>query len=561
VPSLRDRFEAKVDRAGDHHLWLGAKRLDGTGKLTVGGKSVTAHRVAWELANGVLPAGVSVGACREEKACVRVEHLSARGGSGADVSPRPRRARSSPGSGSKVEVRPGVWKLTVSAGRFGDGSVRRLHRTVRATGSAEATRALAEFVSEVHGASLPVTKADRDITVDLAIERFLTEYLLGEKGRDPRTVRNYRGVHGKWFSPAIGGRRVADVDEAAIDRIFGLMRTAGLSASRLHDARNLYQPFFRWAKRRGIIPRSPMADFELPTSSHVAIEHTPPEVDQLCLYLEAAVEVVPDAAPALALGAVTGMRRGELVGLRRSRLFPNQGKITVDTASDNRRLKTTKTRKVRDVAVDPETTAMLLRHCVSMDERAAACDVEVAPDAFMFSLEPDCSLPMSADYLTKRVAILKEYLGIASKRPAVAAREDEALRLFRQPATRRPKGKSGPELEGGMSYEEIGRRLGRSTRWAFEAVASARRREAAAQRAAVDFFDGSIVALRRFTSSELLDAGFNISMVAQRQGHGPQVLVKHYARSRPSADRKAAEHLGHVVHRLDRRTNEPPAVS
>jgi hypothetical protein len=62
--------------------------------------------------------------------------------------------------------------------------------------------------------------------------------------------------------------------------------------------------------------------------------------------------------------------------------------------------------------------------------------------------------------------------------------------------------------------------------------------------AEVDYFDGSMVALRKFTSSELLDAGFNISMVARRQGHGPHVLVKHYARGRPSADRKAAEHLG-----------------
>jgi hypothetical protein len=61
-------------------------------------------------------------------------------------------------------------------------------------------------------------------------------------------------------------------------------------------------------------------------------------------------------------------------------------------------------------------------------------------------------------------------------------------------------------------------------------------------------FDGSILALRKFTSSELLDAGFNVSMVAQRQGHGTQVLVKHYAKGRVSADRKAAEHLGRVVH-------------
>jgi integrase len=559
MATLRDRFEAKVDRSGDHHLWTGSTKADGSGKMKVDSKAVTAQRVAWKLVHGQLPPGTEVLACPVDRACVRIEHLSLR------RVPRGRRGtrgrNRSRGGGSKVEVRPGVWKLSVSAGRFDDGSVRRVHRTVRAGTVAESARLLAEFVTEVHNSPLPDKRADRDITIDEAIERFLTEYLLGEKGRDPSTIRNYRGVHAKWFSPEIGRRRVADVDEAAIDRIFGLMRRADLSASRLHDARNLYQPFFRWAKRRGIIRRSPMADFELPTSSHVATEHTPPEVDQLCLYLRAAVEVIPDAAPALVLGAVTGMRRGELVGLRRSRLFPNQGKITVDTASDNRRVKTTKTRKVRDVAVDLETMAMLLRHCVSMDERAAVCGVEVAHDAFVFSLEPDCSLPMGADYLTRRVAVLKEYLGIGNKRPEVVAREDAALGLFRQPARRRPRGKTGPVLRGGMSYEEIGRRVGRSTRWALEAVAAAERREAAAQRGTADFFDGSILALRRFTSSELLDAGFNISLVAQRQGHGPQVLVKHYARSRPSADRKAAEHLGQVVHGLDRRANEPPAVS
>jgi hypothetical protein len=100
-----------------------------------------------------------------------------------------------------------------------------------------------------------------------------------------------------------------------------------------------------------------------------------------------------------------------------------------------------------------------------------------------------------------------------------------------------------------MSYKEIGRRLGRSERWAQLAVASAERREAAALEGRAEMFDGSIIALRKFTSSELLDAGFNLSAVAQRQGHGPQVRVKHYAKARRSADRKAAEHLGHVVHR------------
>lgn len=545
--NLDQRFESKVDRSGEHHVWTGSKKADGTGKLKVDGRSVTAQRVAWELTHGSVPAGGEIVGCPDVKGCVRVEHLSVRRADDGGRR-RPARRRAARGSGSKIEVRPGAWKLTVTAGRYADGRVRRVHRTVHASGDLEASRELAAFVAEVHESPLIASRADRDIKVDEAVERFLTEHLLGEKGRDAGTVQNYRGVHQKWFSPQIGGRRVVDIDEAAIDRVFGAMRRAGLSASRLQDARNLYQPFFRWAKRRRLISRNPMADFELPTSLHVAREHAPPEVDQLSLYLRTALEVVPDVAPVLTLGAVTGMRRGELVGVRRSRLSPRQGTLTVDAASDGRLVKTTKTRVVRHVAVDAATMAMLQRHCDRMDERAAVFGATVAPEGFVFSLEPDCSVPLSADYLTKQVAVLKEHLGISTKRPETIAREDEALRLFRQQPAHRPKGKTGPSFKGGMSYEEIGRRLGRSTKWAFDAVASAQRREQAMARGAGEVFDGSIVALRKFTSSELLDAGFNLSLVAQRQGHGPQVLVKHYARGRPSADRKAADHLGQVVH-------------
>jgi integrase len=275
----------------------------------------------------------------------------------------------------------------------------------------------------------------------------------------------------------------------------------------------------------------------------------PPEVDQLCRYLEAALEVVPDVAPVLTLGAVTGMRRGELVGLRRSRLFPAAGKLVVDAAyTSGGRVKTTKTRKEREVAIDEATMAMLLRHCERMDERAGLCGVTVPTDGFVFSLEPDCSRPMEADYVTKQVARLKDHFGIADKRPGTIALEEEALRLYRSSPRARRAGASGPAPAGGMSYKEIGQRLDRSERWAQLAVASAERRAAAARDGRTEMFDGSIIALRKFTSSELLDAGFNLSAVAQRQGHGPQVLVKHYAKARPSADRRAAEHLGQVVH-------------
>jgi HNH endonuclease len=114
MTTLRQRFAANVDRSGGHHLWTGSKKADGTGKMKVDSKAVTAQRVAWELTHGQLPPGVEVRACPEDRACVRIEHLSLRRPpSGRRGTPTRSRSR---GGGSKVEVRPGVWKLSVSAG-------------------------------------------------------------------------------------------------------------------------------------------------------------------------------------------------------------------------------------------------------------------------------------------------------------------------------------------------------------------------------------------------------------------------------------------------------------
>jgi hypothetical protein len=136
---------------------------------------------------------------------------------------------------------------------------------------------------------------------------------------------------------------------------------------------------------------------------------------------------------------------------------------------------------------------------------------------------------------------------VADKRPETVALEDEALRLFRGEPVDRPTGRTGPSPKGALTYEEIGARLGRSARWAATAVASAERREAAEAQGLRLGFDASVQGLRRFTSTELLDAGFNVSMVAKRQGHSPHVLVEHYSKLRDSEDARAADHLGTVV--------------
>ncbi len=111
---------------------------------------------------------------------------------------------------------------------------------------------------------------------------------------------------------------------------------------------------------------------------------------------------------------------------------------------DGRRVKATKTRKERSFFIDEATVRMLRCVCEQVDERADEVGGTLDRDPFIFTLSLDGSEPMSPDYVTKRVGVLKEHLGIEGKQPDTIAREDEALRLFRQEPGARPAGMTGP---------------------------------------------------------------------------------------------------------------------
>ena len=154
--------------------------------------------------------------------------------------------------------------------------------------------------------------------------------------------------------------------------------------------------------------RNPMAEFQLPTSTYRSTERTPPEVEEVTLLLSTAAEVTPDIAPLLVLAAVTGVRRGELVAIRRSSVAWSKGQVTIDSAvTSSGKVKATKTYRSRRFHIDEATAAMLKRHCERMKERADAAGVDLDPDPYLFSSAPDCSSPLAPDLLTKQVAVLK----------------------------------------------------------------------------------------------------------------------------------------------------------
>lgn len=59
--NFADRFWSFVDRQDDDHwIWTGCKDQNGYGHITRNGKVYFAHRMAWELINGVIPDGLCV---------------------------------------------------------------------------------------------------------------------------------------------------------------------------------------------------------------------------------------------------------------------------------------------------------------------------------------------------------------------------------------------------------------------------------------------------------------------------------------------------------------------
>jgi len=75
--TIQERFERFVEPEPNSgcHLWAGAINDDGYGWFTVGGKNIRAHRAAYELYVGPIPAGLQVLHLCDQPSCVSAVHL------------------------------------------------------------------------------------------------------------------------------------------------------------------------------------------------------------------------------------------------------------------------------------------------------------------------------------------------------------------------------------------------------------------------------------------------------------------------------------------------------
>ncbi|MFR9754775.1 tyrosine-type recombinase/integrase [Streptomyces sp. TR06-5] len=271
------------------------------------------------------------------------------------------------------------------------------------------------------------------ITVGQAIEQWMAVARLEESTRE-----RYECAIRLYLQPAFGDVQAAKLHPQTVELFYARLercrdqcegRLRGrkdpetgrphvcvpLSNGYLRKLHYILRPALERAFRWGYLSRNPMDLVEAPPEDEP--EPDPPSDAEVATLLNYAWHRDPDWATLLFLVAVTGFRRGELCGLRWMNVDFDNGVLSVRRATNKRnRLKKTKTKRIRRVAIDPITVELLRKHLERQQKGAAAFGAELSPEAFVFSLSPDSSEPMKKNTVTQRYGREARRHGLRSSR-------------------------------------------------------------------------------------------------------------------------------------------------
>ena len=177
----------------------------------------------------------------------------------------------------------------------------------------------------------------------------------GEWTQRPRTLyENRRKIDGR-IRPILGHIQLAELKPDVIDAAYRKWLDDGLSPSTVHKYHCILSAACRQAVKWGWIDAAPTARSTPPRVGRTEMKvPTPAQVSAL---IKAAEDRDPVLATAVALAALTGARRGELVALKWSDVDLVKGRVKIarslTVARGEQHVGPTKTHASRDVALDP----------------------------------------------------------------------------------------------------------------------------------------------------------------------------------------------------------------
>jgi integrase len=314
--------------------------------------------------------------------------------------------------GTKRQKKKGVWEVRVYVGKDPlTGKPRQISKTVHG-GARDADAAIRDLIDK----QAPSRTDGLGVTIGQLLDKWLEE---SERlDLSPTTLRTYRSQINKTIRPRLGTVQLTRLTAKHLDDLYGTMKAQGSSPKTIRNYHAILSSALHQAVRWGWV-RANVADLaKPPTVSQRRVQA--PTVAVVRAVIQNAAERDPRLAAMLMLGALTGMRRGELCALRWTDLDLAQGQIevarSVVVVKKGVAEKSTKTDRSRTVALDPVGVELLTQHRARVEEWAEQAQAELPADAFVFSPEMDGSIPYRPDTVTSFFIRVRDAVGAPTVR-------------------------------------------------------------------------------------------------------------------------------------------------
>jgi len=306
----------------------------------------------------------------------------------------------------------GVWELRVFLGRDPYSKKQLAISKTFAGTSKQADSELAKLVVEAEQGR----HKGRNRTVASVFDDWLSH--LAALGRSPTTLVNYESKARTIKGSPLGALPLSKVTAEQINGFYRDQLRSGKSPTTVHHFHRILSTALKFAEDQDWVNwqgRSPVSKSSPPAPDNS--EAFEPSVDQVLAVIQAAeASRQPAMADFLRLAALTGMRRGEVCGLRWTDVDWDRGLLTVGRSiyqvPGRVGEKTTKNRRIKRVQLGSGGVHLLARLRERAEAEAREARIVLRDDGYIFSGQEDGSTPWTPNRVTQFMTRLRNRLNI-----------------------------------------------------------------------------------------------------------------------------------------------------
>lgn len=259
-------------------------------------------------------------------------------------------SRRSPGDGSVYQLKNGKWVAVLDLGIGVNGKRNRSTKTT--TSKVFASKALRDM--QIKHNQNDLLSNQRKTLAQVANQWI--ESGISEKVRQS-TANGYIDIYDRYIKPFLGHRSITDLNVNEIDAWLAHLKAIGLSASTRKKARQTCNTIFKFAIRKRYALQNPVLDSQVPANEPGFVTQVQPPLTlkEAHSYLEYFRDTDLDLLIFLAL--LTGMRRGEMIGLNWSDISFDDLTLTINRTAKETTLRRSDGSSKTELVLNPPKTS------------------------------------------------------------------------------------------------------------------------------------------------------------------------------------------------------------